>query len=188
VLSRHLQPLRHAVDADHPFRTQILRDAGAHRPDRAETDDRAGTARLDVRVLQCLPGGADDVGEEQEPLVRVLVRHLDRTELRLGHPQVLRLRAGHRAVQRGVAEQPGALVLLGDLRGLTLREVAPGAHPAVPAGDVERDDDAVAGPDVADLGAHVLHDAHRLMTEDVTRLQVHAQHVVQVQIRAADRG
>jgi len=124
VLSRHLQPLRHAVDADHPFRTQILRDAGAHLPDRAETDDRAGTARLDVRVLHCLPGGADDVGEEQEPLVRVLVRHLDRAKLRLGHPQVLRLRAGHRAVQRGVAEQPGALVLLGDLRGLTLREVA----------------------------------------------------------------
>ena len=41
------------------------------------------------------------------------------------------------------------------------------AHEAVPAGDVERDHDAVAGRDVGDLGADRLDDAHRLVAEDV---------------------
>jgi hypothetical protein len=52
-----------------------------------------------------------------------------------------------------------------DLGRLTLREELPLAHPAVPAGDIEGDHDAVAGLDVGDLGADLLDDAHRLVAE-----------------------
>ncbi len=182
-----LQPLRDAVDRDHLLRAEVLGDPGAHLPDRPEADHCARAAGLDVGVLHRLPGSGEHVGQEQEPLVGVLVRHLDRPELGLRHPQQLRLRAGHRPVQGGVAEQPRALALLGDLGGLALREETAGAHPAVPAGDVERDDHPVAGLDVADLGSDLLHDAHRLVAEDVTGREVHPEYVVQVQVRAADR-
>ena len=52
-----------------------------------------------------LPGGRQDVGEVEEPLVGRPVGHLDRAELRLRHAQVLGLAARHRAVERRVAEQ-----------------------------------------------------------------------------------
>jgi len=96
--------------------------------------------------------------------------------LGLRHPQQLGLRTRHRPVQGGVAEQARTLALLGDLRRLALREETAGAHPAVPAGDIERHDHPVFGLDVADL----LHDAHRLVTDDVVRREVHPEHVVEV--------
>ena len=42
------------------------------------------------------------------------------------------------------------------------------------------------GRDVGDLGADLLDDAHRLVAEDVALRQVRAEHLVQVQVRAAD--
>jgi len=56
------------------------------------------------------------------------------------------------------------------------------------AGDVERHDDAVARGDVGDLGADLLDDPHGLVAEDVARVQVGAEHLVQVQIRPTDGG
>jgi len=187
VTAGELQPLGDGVDRDDLLRTEILGDAGAHLSDRTQADDRAGAAGPDVGVLHGLPRRGEYVGQEQKPFVGVLMGHLDRPELRLRHPQQLGLRARHRPVQRGVAEQAGALALPGDLRRLALREQASRAHPAVPAGDVERDDHPVPRLDVGDLRADLLHDAHRLVTEDVARLEVHPQHIVKMQIRAADR-
>ena len=142
----------------------------------------------DLGELHALPRGRQDVGQVEEPLVRVLVGHLDRAELGLRHAQVLGLPAGHRAVQAGVAEQARALALVAHLGGLALGVEAALAHPAVAAGDVERDDDAVAGLDVGDVGADLLDDAHRLVAEDVARGEVGAQDLVEVQVRPADRG
>jgi hypothetical protein len=60
------------------------------------------------------------------------------------------------------------------------------ARPAVPAGDVEGDDDAVARLDVGDPGADLLDDPHRLVAEDVALVDEGAEHLVEVQVRAAD--
>jgi threonine dehydrogenase-like Zn-dependent dehydrogenase len=48
--------------------------------------------------------------------------------------------------------------------------------------------DAVADRDVADLGPDGLDDAHRLVAQDVARVDERAQHLVQVQVRAAQTG
>ena len=141
-----------------------------------------------VGVPHRLPRGRQHVGEEQEPLVRAALRHLDRAEVRLRDPQVLGLPAGDRPVERGVAEQRRTLALLPVLRRLALGEQPAVAHPARPAGDVERDDDAVPGLDVGDLGADLLDDAHRLVAQDVAGLQVRAEHLVEMQVGPADRG
>ena len=150
------------------------------------------TARVspagDVGVPNGLPGRGQDVGEVEVALVGHALGHLDRPELRLRHAQQLGLPARHRAVQRRVAEQGRALALLAHLGGLALGVQAARAHPAGPAGDVERHDDPVADLQVAGLGA-ALHDhAHGLVAEHVTRGQEGSEHLVEVQVRAADRG
>jgi len=126
--------------------------------------------------------------EEEVALVGPALRHLDRPELGLRHAQVLGLAARNLSVHLRVAEERSALVVLMDLGRLTLGEVLPLAHPAVPAGDVEGDDDAVAGLDLGDLGADLLDDPHRLVAEDVALVDEHAEHLVEVQVGAADRG
>ncbi len=54
----------------------------------------------------------------------------DRPEIGVRDPDQLSLTAGDGAVERGVAEELGALPLRGDLGGFTLREQAAVAHPA----------------------------------------------------------
>jgi hypothetical protein len=58
----------------------------------------------------------------------------------------------------------------------------------VSARDVERDDDPVAGFDVGDVGPDLLDNPHWLVTEDVPRGEIGAEHLVEVQVGAADRG
>ena len=140
----------------------------------------------DVGVLDRLPGGRQDVGEEQEAVVRRALGHLDRAVLRLRDAQELGLPAGHLAVELGVAEQRGAHALLAHLGRLALRLQPVLAHEAVTAGDVERDDDAVAGlRGRRDLRADLLDDAHRLVAEDVALAEERAEDLVEVQVRAA---
>ena len=185
----HRAAFRHEVDAHDAPRAAAQRDAGRHLADRPEPehDDRA--ARRDVRVLDRLPRRGDHVGEIEVALVRgPVVRHDHGSVLGLRDAQVLRLAAGDLAVELRVPEEGGALVLGADLRRLALGLQAALAHPAVPARDVERDDDAVADPEVPRLGADLLDHAHRLVTQDVARVEEHPEHAVQVQVGAADRG
>ena len=145
---RAREPLRHEVEPEDGLDAQVLGDAGAHLADRPEADDGEAAALRDLRVLHRLPRGGQDVGEEEEAVVRRPVGDLDRPVLRLRNAQELGLAAGDLAVELRVAEERGAGALLTDLRRLALRLQAVVAHPAVPAGDVERDDDAVARREV----------------------------------------
>ena len=146
-----------------------------------------GAALLDVGVLHGLPRRGQDVGEVEVALVGHALGHLDRTELGLRHAQVLRLTARHRAVERGVAEQRGALALLADLGGLARGHQPAAAHPAVSAGDVERHDDAVADAKVAGIRPGLDDLTHRLVPEDVARLEERPEHLVEVEVGPADR-
>ena len=87
----------------------VLGDARAHVADRAEAEDRDRAAVGDVRVLDRLPRGGQDVGEVDEAVVRRALGHLDRPVLGLRHAQELGLAAGHLAVELRVAEQRRAL-------------------------------------------------------------------------------
>jgi hypothetical protein len=55
----------------------------------------------------------------------------------------------------------------------------------MPARNVEWDYDPVALGDVIDLRSDLLNDPHRLVAEDVARVDKHAEHLVEVQVRAA---
>ena len=139
------------VDADHPLHAQVLGDPPRELPDRPEAEHGQRAVPGRVGVGHGLVGGGQHVGQEQVLLVRAVRRDLDRAELRLRDPQELRLAARHRPVQRRVAEQRRSLALLADLRGLALRVQAARAHPAVAAGDVERDDHPVTRNQVGHL-------------------------------------
>jgi len=183
-------PLGHEVDPDHGLRTEVLRDPRAHLADRPEPEHGDAAALGNRRVLHGLPGGREDVGEEQEAVVGRALGNLDRPVVRLRDAQQLRLTAGHLPVELGVAEQRRALVLVAHLRRLALRLEAAVAHPTVPAGDVEGDDDAVAGREAGHVGTDLLDHAHRLVAEDVALAEVGREHLVEVEIRAtqARRG
>jgi hypothetical protein len=62
------------------------------------------------------------------------------------------------------------------------------AHETVPAGNVERNDDPVTDFEVVGLAADLLDHAHRLVAEDVAGCHEGAEHLVQMQVRAADVG
>jgi hypothetical protein len=123
---------------------------------------------------------------KEEALVGRPLGHLDGPELRLGDAKQLGLPTGHLAVELGVAEQRGAHALVAILGGLALRVELVIAHPAGAAGDVEGDDDAVPGLDLCDLGADLLDDPHGLVAEDVALVDERSEHLVEVQVRAAD--
>ena len=185
VAAGKLEPLGDRVDADHP-RAAAARDACRHLADWPEAEHRDRAARRRVGVLDRLPGGGEDVGEVDEALVRRPLGHLDRAEVALRDPQRLGLAAGDLAVELRVAEKRCALVLLVHLRRLALRVEPLLTHPAVPARDVERDDDPVARLHALDLAAHVRDDSHRLVPEDIALLHERGEHLVEVQVRAAD--
>ena len=153
---------------------------------RPSTTTRAAVG--DVGVLDGLPRGGQHVGQEEEPVVGRPVGHLDRAVLRLRHPQVLGLAAGHLAVELGVAEQRGARAVLAHLGGLALRLQARASHikqwpQEMLNGITTRSPDARS----VTVGADLLDDAHRLVAEDVARVDERAEHLVEVQVGAADR-
>jgi hypothetical protein len=181
VSAGHLEPLGHEVDADHP-RAPVCRDARAHLPDRTEPEDGHASPLRDLGVLDRLPGRRQHVGQVEEALVGWSLGHLDRAELRLRDAQELGLAARHLAVQLRVAEQGRAGVPLADLGRLALGEELVLAHPAVSAGDVEGDHDAVPGCDVGHLRAHLNDDAHRLVPEHVALVEKRPEQLVEVQV------
>ena len=180
------EPLGHEVEAEHAPGAAVLGDPGTHLADRAEAEDGDAAALGDRGVLDRLPRGGQDVGEVDEALVGRALGDLDRAVVGLRDAQQLGLAAGDLAVELGVAEQRGALALLAVLGRLALRLQPLVAHPAVPAGDVERDHHAVARGDVLHVRADGLDDAHRLVAEDVALVDERAEHLVEMQVRAAD--
>jgi hypothetical protein len=174
----------HAIDADHAP-ALMDRDARGHVADRAKPQDEQGPAVRHARVLHRLPCGRQHVGEEQVAVVRRALGDLDRQEVPERDAQELRLAARDLAVELRVSEQGRAGAVLVDLGGLALRVQTFAAHPAVPAGDVERDHDAVADRQLGDAGARLLHDAHRLVAEDVALVDERPEDLVEVQVGAA---
>jgi hypothetical protein len=186
ISSTASEPLGHEIDADDEARAAVQRDPYAHLPDRPEAEDGEAPTLGYIRVGDRLPRRGQDVGQIQEAFVGRPLGHLDRAEVRHRHAQVLRLAARDLAVKLGVAEEGGPLSMLAYLRRLALRVEAAVAHEATAAGDVERDDDAVARLHVLDSRAHFLDDAHRLVAEDVAGLEERPHHLVQMKVGPAD--
>src|SRR3546814_10123386 len=60
------------------------------------------------------------------------------------------------------------------------------AHEAGPAGDLEGHDDAVAHRHPGEVAAHRLHDAHRLVAQDVAGAHERLERLVEVQVGSAE--
>ena len=188
VLAGAVQPLGHEVDADHGLDAEVLGHPGAHVADRPEAEHGQRAAPGRVGVLHRLPGRGQHVGEEDEPVVRRPLRHLDRQRVAERHAQELGLTPRNLPVQLRVAEQRRAGAVLVDLGGLALAVQALAAHEARAARDVERHDDPVADRDLGDRRPDLGDDAHRLVAEDVALAEERAEQLVEVQVRAADPG
>jgi hypothetical protein len=164
-------------------------------PDRTLAAHRVDVARLDVAHLRAHVAGREDVGEEEHLLVGHAVRDLDGPDVGERHARELGLPARVAAQHVRVAEDARRRVaphLLGHprvgVRVLAQREELLRAHVAGATRDRERHDHAVAdlevlhrGPDLDDL-------AHELVAQDVALLHRRHEAVVEVEIRAADRG
>ena len=146
VPRRHREALGDEIEADDPAGAAVQRHATRHLADRAEPEHHQRPARRDGCVLDSLPGGREHVREVDEAFVRRPLRDLDRAELRLRHAQQLGLAPGYLPVQLRVAEERRPLAMLAHLRRLALGVELHVAHEAVTARDVERHDDAIAGP------------------------------------------
>ena len=185
---RARQALGHEIEADHRAGAEMLGDPRGHLADRSQPDDRDAAAVGDLRVLHGLPGGGQDVGQEEEAVVGRPFGDLDGAVMGLGHAQELGLPTGHLPVELGVAEEAGPHALVAVLRRLALRLQAVLAHEAMSARDVERHDDAIADREIVDPRADGLDDAHRLVAEHVTGVEKRPHHLVEVQVRAAQAG
>ena len=173
--------------AEHALGAAVLRDPAGTSRRSARGRARATAAAVgDLGVLDGLPGGGQHVGQVDEAVVGRPLRDLDRAEVRLRHAQELGLPARAPGRRAWCSRRARRRCLLAHLRRLALRLQLVLAHEAVAAGDVERDDDAVARGDVRDLGADLLDDAHRLVAEDVALVDERAEHLVEVKVGAAD--
>ena len=70
--------------------------------------------------------------------------------------------------------------MVAHLSGFALRIELPVAHVAAAAGDLERDDNAVADLEVTSFIADLAHDSHGFMPEDVARFHERTEHFVQM--------
>ena len=180
---------------DHALGAQQEGALDRKQPDRAAAPDRDRVAGLDVAHLRAHVAGRQDVGEEQHLLVGEAVLDLERPDIGKRHARELGLPAGEAAGEVRIAERPRCRMpqcLLGQggvrIRVLAERPVVVPALPAVAAGNRERHDDAVADLEVLDRAPDLHHLAHELVAEDVALLHWLDEAVVEVQVRAADRG
>ena len=107
-------------------------------------------------------------------------------ELRLRDSQQFGLTAGNFAVELRVAEKRRSHPLVAHLGGFALREKFLVAHVTTAARDLERDDDPVADPKIARLGADLSDNAHGLVAEDVPGFHERPENLVEVQIGPAN--
>ena len=134
------------------------------------------------------------MSDRKNPLVAQHLGHLQRPDVAVRHPHVLGLPAGVTAVEVAVAKQPctrggvlfvedGAASRIGVLAG---REQGFVAIEAGPAGDDERHHHAITRAQRRHCRAHLFHDTHEFMAEDVAVLHARDLSPVDVQVRAAD--
>ena len=157
-------------------------NAGGKLPDRSQSQDKHGVARLDTCVCDPLRGGGQDVTEEEESGIREILADDDRIGVSMPDTKILSLPAGHLTVELRVAIECRARTMLGDLQGLALRLQTPGAHPAAAARDRERDHDPLPRAQPCHFCTDLLYDAHRLVAEDVTTIHERSQQLVEVQV------
>ena len=65
-----LETFRDKIDPDHLLDASVERDATRHLADRAQAQHDETSSVGDAGVLDALPGGGQDVGQEQESVVR----------------------------------------------------------------------------------------------------------------------
>jgi hypothetical protein len=178
--------LRHGVDRV-DLVAEVRGDPGGELTDRTEAVDADAAAVRHVRVLHGLPGGREDVAQEEVAVVAQLGTHDDAVDVGAVHTQVLRLSAGDLPVHLRVAVERRTRAVVVVLGGLALRLQSALAHVALAARDREGDDHAVADLHTRDAGADLLDDAHGLVAEDVALADERAEEFVEVQVGAADR-
>src|SRR5687767_4571500 len=90
----HPQPVRETVSSDHPLRAEHISALDRELCNRAATPDSDHIAGLDIAHLGAHVAGWEDIGEEEDLLIRHTFRDPERTYVGEGHPGILSLPAG----------------------------------------------------------------------------------------------
>ena len=193
LVRRHRQAVGEAVDRDHALGAEQLGAGDRELAHRSTAPDGDHVAALDVAHFGAHVAGWEDVGQEEDLLVRNPVRHLERPDVGERDPGILRLPSGEPAQHVRIPEQsrrrvahqlfghPGVRVGV-----LAQRPEVTPAHVAGTAGDRERHHDTIADLEVLHRLAGLDHLAHELVAEDIAFLHRRDEAVVQVQIGSAD--
>jgi hypothetical protein len=192
---RHGEPLRHTIDAYDASSAQQPSAHDCHLADRPAAPHRDRVAGSDVGILGCHPARGQDIGQEEHLVVAQAGVDVDRAMIGMRHADKLGLPAGVAAVQMGIAEQAGAglamqlLQLLGvRIGGIAARPQLALAEEALAAGDYEGHHHPVAPPQPRHRRTGIYNLAHELVAKDITGLHLRHEAVVDVQVRATDRG
>src|SRR5439155_5014132 len=141
-------------------------------------DDGDRVARLDPRDGRPVVAGREDVPHEQRSLIFQVFRHGQQVHVRVRDAHQFGL-GPTEATAEGTGPQIAELI--------AQRRLPAPAEPAMSAHDVERDHDAVTGPEPLDAGTRPFHDPHAFMADRVAGGQGSLPRV-EVEVRTADRG
>ena len=144
-------------------------------------------ALLDLGHVGAEPAGREDIGCQDRLIVGDGIGHLHERGVGEGNARLLGLETVPRSRRAGPAEKGGAGTFAMGVGVVTLSEVAGPAVGARTACDGGADHHPVAGREVADVIAHLLHDADRLVAEDGTGLHPRERATDEVQVGPTDR-
>src|SRR5215203_3686714 len=191
--SSKLEPLRHRIDGDDPLGPQQEGALDRKLSNGTAAPDRDCLASFEVAEFRAHVTGRKNVGEEQHLLVTKAFRHLERADVRVGHPQKFRLPSRIAPEQVRIAEQTGGrvapelrcLFVIG-IRAFAAREIASLAKETLAAGYREWHDHAVSDLQLLVFGADFDDLAHGLMAEDIAALHLGNDAVKDMKVGTAD--
>lgn len=164
----------HRYDASRPVQ------AGAHHSTQAGRAGAQNSHRVplpDLTKLGRPEAGGKDVAGEQGLAVGDAIRDPGQTVVRVGHPDILRLSPVDAAAQSPVSGGIGAVI-----------DRPPLAEEARPAEGLHIDGHPVAGGHSGHLWAHLLHNAHHLMSYDDPGLCPGHEAAFYMQVTGTDGG
>ena len=182
------------IDEDNLAGTLPQSEDAHHLTNGATAKNCDGVTGIHGSILDGVVSSREHVGKVEGLLIGNVVGDLEHVGIGQGHTDVLGLTTGETAGQVGVAKDAGGAAAVHGLGlGVGVGDLALGrelvlAEEAVAAGNLERNDIALADLDLLDAGADLIDNTAELVAEDVALVHLHDGTVVEMEVRAADGG
>ena len=183
---RHVEPIVDGVDSEHAGSAHELGAGDGELSNRPAAEHGHDVALFDLGDVGPEIARREDVREQNGLIVADLVGKLHEVDVGEGHARLLRLEPLERSAVSGAAIEGGAGERTVRIRPVALRVIACAAIGAGATGDGRWDQHAVADPEIAHVGSHLLDDADALVPEHRPALHTEHRAAHHVQIRPAN--